>query len=78
LFAVNGAFGGSPQGASGEGVLAFVEFLRLGNGTSDITLDNVDVTTVVPEPGTLALLATGILLSRLRSQKKHVSQERTR
>lgn len=77
LFAVNGAFGGFPEGASGTGVLAYVEFLKVGTGTSDVTLENPSVTPV-PEPGTLALLATGLLLSRLRSQKRPLSFERTR
>jgi hypothetical protein len=68
LFAVNGAFGGTVSGASGNGVLAYVEFLKVGTGTSDVTLENPSVTSV-PEPSTLALLASGLLLSRLRSRK---------
>ena len=76
LFAVNGAFGGLSPGASGNGVLAYIEFLRVGEGTSGVTLENPSVTPV-PEPGTLALVATGLLLSRLRRQKKSL-HERTR
>jgi hypothetical protein len=77
LFAVNGLFGGSSLGASGNGVLAYVEFLKVGNGTSDVTVENPTVTSV-PEPGTLALFATGLLLFGRRWQKRISSNERTR
>jgi PEP-CTERM motif-containing protein len=76
LFAVNGAFGGPPPGASGEGILAYVQFLRVGRGTSDVTLENPTVSSV-PEPGTLALLATGLLFAGQRWQRKP-SREKTR
>jgi hypothetical protein len=67
LFAVTGAFGGSPPVPSGNGVLAFVEFTRLGNGDSPISVDGTAISDVtVPEPGTLALLTTGLLLPRVR------------
>ena len=76
LFAVNGAFGGPPSGASGAGVLAYVEFLKVGRGTSEVTVENPSVTTV-PEPGTLALFATGLVLCGRRWQQR-TSRERTR
>jgi hypothetical protein len=60
LFAVNGAYGGVLPLPSGNGTLAFVEFTIVGNGNSDITVDG-SVVTPVPEPGTLALFAMGIL-----------------
>jgi hypothetical protein len=66
LLAVNGTFGGFPPPPSGDGVLAYVEFLRLGSGSSPITLQDVSVIETVPEPGTLALLTTGVLMSRGR------------
>lgn len=77
LFAVNGLFGGSPDGASGAGVLAYVEFLKVGRGTSEVTLENPTVTSV-PEPGTLALLAAGLALVGRRRQRAMTSRERTR
>ncbi len=61
LFGVNGAFGGFTPLPSGDGTLAFVEFTILGDGRSDITVDG-SVVSSVPEPGTLALVATGLLL----------------
>jgi PEP-CTERM motif len=77
LFAVNGLFGGSSLGASGDGVLAYVEFLKVGRGTSDVTVENPTVTSV-PEPSTLALFATGLLFSCRRRHEKVTSLERTR
>ena len=67
LFGVTGAYGGPPPSPSGSGTLAFVEFTRLRSGDSPITVRGTAVSdTTVPEPGTLALLATGLLAPRLR------------
>ena len=67
LFGVNGAFGGSAPFPSGNGTLAFVEFTIIGNGNSVITVNGSAISdTPVPEPGTLVLLATGLLLPRAR------------
>jgi hypothetical protein len=77
LFAVNGAFGGFTPGASGNGVLAYVEFLKVGRGTSEVTLENPTVTEV-PEPSTLALFAAGLVLSGRCWRRKIISHERTR
>jgi hypothetical protein len=45
-------------------VLAYIEFVTTatGTGTSPITVQNPSTTSAVPEPATLALLATGLVL----------------
>ena len=65
LLAVQGALGGMPPFPSCAGVLAFVEFTLLGDGTSPIEVNGAAVS-AVPEPGTLALLASGLLMPCLR------------
>jgi hypothetical protein len=65
LFGVIGAFGGFSPFPSGDGTLAFVEFTILGDGNSDIVVDG-SVVSAVPEPGTLALFTTGLLLPASR------------
>lgn len=64
LIAVNDAFGGSPPGPSGGGTLAYVEFVTTatGTGVSPITVHNAFVESAIPEPGTLALLVSGLVL----------------
>jgi hypothetical protein len=64
LIAVNDTFGGSLPGPSGDGVLAYIEFVTTatGTGTSPITVQNPSTQSGVPEPATLALLATGLVL----------------
>jgi hypothetical protein len=66
LFGLHGAYSGIPPGPSGNGTLAYIEFIVLGTGDSPIdgngTVDGGDGSgppVSVPEPGTLALLATG-------------------
>jgi len=67
LFGVTGAFGGVPPAPSGDGVLAFVEFTQRGNGQSPIVVNGTALSDVtVPEPTTLALLTTGLLVPRMR------------
>jgi hypothetical protein len=64
LLAVNDTFGGGLPDPSGNGVLAYVEFLVIGDGTSPITVENASVTSsaAVPEPATLLLMTGGLLL----------------
>ncbi len=69
LIAVNGTFAGSLPGPSGDGILAYVEFITTANGTgqSPITVTNVSTTSsAAPEPTTLALLVVALALLRSR------------
>jgi hypothetical protein len=67
LFGVNGAFGGSPPFPSGNGTLAFVEFTIIGTGISEISVNGSVISpTTIPEPWTVALLTTGLLVPRAR------------
>lgn len=71
LLDVNNRFGGSIQGVSGDGVLAFVEFVAIGDGSSVITVTNSTVTSsAVPEPAALLLTATGLLMLSLRNLRR--------
>src|SRR5580765_3081449 len=75
VFAVDGIYAGGPPAPSGDGVLAFVEFTLLGNGDSPIGVQGTAVSdTSVPEPGTLALLTTGLLLPRVRRVLRRASR----
>jgi PEP-CTERM motif len=60
LFGVHGAFGGGPPAPSGNGRLAFIQFTLLGEGDSPIDVGGGSATSV-PEPGSLALLAIGLI-----------------
>lgn len=62
LFGVHGAYSGLPPAPSGEGVLAYVEFVRTPEGTGDsiITVVNPSVTSAVPEPASLVLIALAL------------------
>jgi hypothetical protein len=75
LVGVEGLYGGFPPGPSGDGILAYVEFVRTetGNGDSTITVNDTSITSSapVPEPATLVLLAGGLVfLGVLRLTRK--------
>ena len=58
LDTVAGAYVDLPPGPSGDGVLAYVDFIGLGTGgLSPITLQDASVTTATPEPSTIVLLS---------------------
>lgn len=63
LFGVEGAYGGFPPLPSGDGILAYVEFIKAPNGEGDtpIVVTDPSTTSAIPEPTTLALLAFGLL-----------------
>jgi hypothetical protein len=65
LFAVHGEYGGFPPAPSGDGVLAYVEFITIGTGASPITVQDPS-TVEVTEPVSLMLLTTGLSLLRGR------------
>ena len=64
LIAVNDSFGGSLPGPSGDGILAYVEFITTatGTGTSPITVVGASTTSSAPEPSTLALFVGALVL----------------
>jgi len=69
LFGVHGLYGGPLPGPSGAGVIAYIQFLQLGDGGSVIDVDDGQVTSV-PEPGTAALLLAGLLPLYASRRKK--------
>jgi hypothetical protein len=68
LFGANGTFGGFQPLPSGDGTLAYVAFTIVGDGSSDITVEGSVAS--VPEPGTLALFMTGLLLPGAKRLRK--------
>jgi hypothetical protein len=65
LFGVYGLYGGSTPAPSGSGVLAYIQFLQIGDGSSviDVGSDFEDPpVTNVPEPGTALLLLAALLM----------------
>ena len=86
LFGVNGLYGGALPSPSGAGVLAYIQFLQLGDGDGGIDVDDgidePDPVTSVPEPGTAALSRRGpvavapcrrrVMSRRLRANEQKV------
>ena len=63
LLGVNGAYGGFPPAPSGDGIIAYVEFIHVGTGNGEsIEVTGSSVISAVPEPATLALLGGGLVL----------------
>jgi len=73
LLAVDGAWQDSGPAPSGDGVLAYIEFLAVDGGslTSSITIDG-SPPAVVPEPGSMALIGAGVLLLARKSRRREV------
>jgi hypothetical protein len=67
LDAVAGAWQDSPPGPSGDGILAYVEFITTETGTGESITVEGSTTSSAPEPSTLALLAgaLGLMGGRL-------------
>lgn len=73
LFGVYGAYADIPPGPSGDGVLAYVQFETLSTEPPDVRVANPSVTSLVPEPATLAMLASGLALvglARIRARRR--------
>ena len=62
LFGVHGEYGGFAPAPSGDGTLAYVEFVKTptGRGDSTITVANTSLVSSVPEPATMALFIGGL------------------
>ena len=72
LSIVSGAYVDIPPGPSGDGILAFVEFERIGAGDSLITVQNASVTqgtSAVDEPP-VSLLVFATLISAVVSRRR--------
>jgi hypothetical protein len=66
LLAAQGLYGGPLPAPSGDGVLAYVRFITLGDGESPIQVVDSVVTEAapVPEPSTLLLVTLGLPFTR--------------
>jgi hypothetical protein len=60
LLGVQGAYGGFPPPPSGAGVIAYVRFVVVGDGTSPITIENAATLSAVSEPVSVLSLAAAL------------------
>lgn len=72
LLAAQGLYGGLLPAPSGDGVLAYVRFITLGDGESPIQLVDATTTelTAVPEPSTLLLVTLGLPFARRHFRRR--------
>lgn len=75
LSLVAGGFGDPPPGPSGDGTLAYVEFVQLVAGDPNIHVVNAATTSssVVPEPATLLLLTSGLAMVGAHRRRARVN-----
>lgn len=77
LDGVAGGYLDLPPGPSGDGVLAYVDFIVIGTGRSPIAVVGASVTegssAAVPEPGTLLLVAGGLAAALKRRPGRRYS-----
>ena len=66
LLAAQGAYGGFSPAPSGDGVIAYIRFIVLGDGNSPVTIEKPTTTDSVPEPASVVSLAAALSLLRLR------------
>ena len=78
LSLVAGGFGDPPPGPSGDGTLAYVEFVRLAAGDPNIHVVNAATSSsVVPEPATLLLLTSGLAMVGAHRRRARVDPPQT-
>jgi hypothetical protein len=72
LIGVNGAWEDIGPSPSGDGILAFVEFVAVAGGSLDspITVDGMPTSITVPEPTTLALLVAAFVGCRVEGRAR--------
>lgn len=76
LSLVAGGWGDPPPGPSGDGTLANVLFLRIGEGDPNIRVVDSIVTSSVSEPGLSVLLLAGLVALRVkRRARRHRSTQ---
>ena len=70
LLAAQGAYGGFSPPPSGDGVIAYVRFIVLGDGDSPIAVENPTTTSSVPEPASVLSLGAALVLMQARRWRR--------